>query len=251
MNRLSLNRTLALLWTAIGVLLLLLLVGALGMIVVQAVRNAGAAEDAVRVASETRPARQAPRAVRYGAPAEVRGTATRLVLVRYGKGEELSGGYASYSRDGAWVNVVFIDGGEARLLLDRPGYIQDIAYPGVNDASRPATDSLQTWITYVMAVEDTDRNGQLDHRDRTGLYVSTVDGRNLRPVLAPPLRYSAHHVLDAQRMLVYALEPPAGAEVGEDRMRQRAFIYDMASGRLSPYTALDSAAERAGRILQR
>lgn len=247
----DLDRTFKLLWLGVGALILLILLAGGVMVLAQVLGNAGAGSEAVRVASESSPARQTPRAVRYGAPREIRGTRTRMVRVSYGKDQELSGGYASYGREAAWVNVIFLDGDQARLLLDRPGFIQEIAYPGMDDAGRPAADTLQRWITYVMAVEDTDRSGRLDHRDRTGVYVSDLEGRNLRGVLPPPLRYSAHHVLDAQRMLVYALEPPAGARVAEERMRQRAFIYHVPSGRLSPYAALDSAAARAGQILAR
>ncbi len=52
-------------------------------------------------------------------------------------------------------------------------------------------------------------------------------------------------------MLVYAMEPPAGQQVDLDRMRQRAFLYDVASGTLAPYTALDSAVARAARTVGR
>jgi hypothetical protein len=34
-------------------------------------------------------------------------------------------------------------------------------------------------------------------------------------------------------------------------MRQRSFVYDLASGRLLPYTALEAAAARAARLVGR
>lgn len=247
----SLDRTLKLLWLAIGALLLLFLGAGVVMAVSQAVRNAGAGKDAARVASEGRRVRPEPRAVRYGLPQSVRGTDTRIVLVSHGDGD-VPGGYDRGTRgEEGWVNVVFLDGGEARLLLDHPAYIRDIAWPGLDDGGGPGADSPQAWITYVMAVDDSDGDGRLGHRDRVGLYVSDLEGRSLRPVVRPPLRYASHQALGAGRMLVYALEPPAGEEGDEGRMRQRAFLYDAASGRLSPYAALDSAAARAGQILQR
>ncbi len=107
------------------------------------------------------------------------------------------------------------------------------------------------WIEYTIALDDTNRDGRLDSRDDLALYVSDLDGRGLRPVLRPPLRVGQTQPLDAGRMLVYALEPAAGQAVEEGRMRQRAFVYEVASGRLSPYAALDSAAARAARILGR
>jgi hypothetical protein len=249
--RLSLERAFRVVWLVVGGLVLLfLLIGGV-LIAAQWIGNAGAGEDAVRVASETQPSRQEARAVRYGRPRELRGTATRLVLVRYGEAEELPGAYASRGTGETWVNAVFLEGSQARLLLDRPAYIRDVGYPGADGLGTPAADSLQTWITYVMALEDSDRNGRLDHRDQLGLYVTDVEGRSLRPALRPPLRYLSHAVMDGERMLVYALEPPAGEPVDEKRMRQRAFIYEVASGRLTPHAALDSAAARAGQILGR
>lgn len=250
--KLSLDRTFRIVWLVVGGLLLLFLVVAGVLIAVQWVGNAGAGEEAIRVASETQP-RQDSRAVRYGRPQEVRGTDTRLVLVSYGEGDEASWGSGSGSSrgGGTWVNAVFLDAQGARLLLDRPGFIRDVDVPGEGDTEYPATDSLQTWITYVMALDDADGDGRLDHRDGLGLYVTDVEGRNLRPVLRPPLRYVSHHVLDGGRMLVYALESPAGRTVDEKQMRQRAFTYDIASGVLSPYVALDSAIARAAQVVAR
>ncbi|HEY0018939.1 MAG TPA: hypothetical protein VGC13_21745 [Longimicrobium sp.] len=252
----SLDRTLKLLWLAIGVLLLTLLAAGGVMILAQWIGNRGAGDAAVQVASENRAPREEPRAVRYGPPMPIRGTATRIVMVGYGTGHTygpgLSGDYDDEGRrPGAEVNVMFLDAAGARLLLDRPAFIHRVSYPQPDPAPGMELPAGPPWISYVLSLDDANRNGRLDERDASALYVSDLDGKNLRPVLRPPLRYESHHVLDAGRMLVYALEPPAGAEVEEDRMRQRAFIYDVASGRLSPYAALDSAAARAGQILRR
>jgi hypothetical protein len=248
----SLDRTLKLLWLAIGALLLLFLAAGGVMILAQVIRNAGAGDAAVRVASEAGTPREEPRAVRYGMPAPIRGTATRIVMVANGTAYEygagMSGGTAMSRRmSGAEVNVMFIDANGTRLLLDRPAYIRDVDYP------MPSHDETveRNWIAYLVALEDTNRNGQLDARDAVALYLSDLDGHDLRPVLRQSLRYQGHEALDAGRVLVYALEPPSGAAVDEDRMRQRAFIYDVASGQLSPYATLDSAAARAGQILGR
>jgi hypothetical protein len=254
--KLSLDRTFRVIWLVVGGLVLVFLLVAGVLVAVQWIGNAGAADDAVRVASEAQPARDEPRAVRYLTPQRMRGTDTRIVLMSYGVAHEPSGTsygvYDTRAGDGTpWVNAVFLDADGARLLLDRPAYIRDVRYPVLEGRGYPEGDSLQAWITYVMAVDDTDRNGRLDHRDREGLYVSDVEGRGLRPVLRPPLIYTSHQAMEGGWMLIYALEPPAGQQVELDRMRQRAFVYDVASGRLSPYAALDSAAARAGQILGR
>lgn len=255
--RIPLDRALKLLWLAIGVMLLLFLLAGGVMILSGVIRNMGAGDEAVRVASQDRPMREEPRAVRYGAPEPVLGTDTRIALVDYGRGygPGLSGDYGSSGgRGGVSVNVMFLDAdGGVRLLLDRPAFITQVSYPGVPSDMQPPERPLarREWISYLVALDDTNGNGRLDERDALALYATDLDGRNLRRVAGPPLRYLSHEPLGPTRMLVYALQPPQGEEVPEDRMPQRAFVYDVPSGRLSPYTAMDSAAARAGRILGR
>ena len=251
--KLSLDRALRWIWLLIGSLVLMLLLVGGALVLAQVIRNAGATDEAVRIAREGQPRREEPRAVRYTPPMEIRGTSTRIIRVGYGSEFEptrsLSGsGYATFAGGPPDVNVIFVDGDSARLLLDRPAFIHRVLLPGEGDTR---ADSLSTWITYVMALEDADGNGRLNDQDPAGLYVTDRDGRGLRAVLRPPLRYHGHQALDGRRMLVYTLEPPAGQRVERDRMRQRAFIYDVASGQLSPYAALDSAAARAGQVLGR
>lgn len=238
--KLTLDRALRWIWLLIGAAVLLLLVIGGFMVAAQMIGNAGASEDAARVVKEAGPPAEEVRPVRYDLPRAIPGTQTRIVLV--GGGE----GYLRDSRgEGPYVNAVFVDAQGARLLVDRPAFIHRVRLPG--EGPSPA-DSTAPWITYLMALDDGDGSGRVDERDPRGLYVTDRDGRNLRPVLRPPLRYESHQALDASRILVYALEPPAGARVDERKMRQRAFVYDVASGQLSPYAALDSAAANAARI---
>lgn len=254
--RIPLDRTLKLLWLAIGVVLLLFLAAGGVMILSGVVRNMGAGEEAVRVASQDRPMREEPRAVRYGPPEPVLGTDMRIVLVHNGRGYAPGMVSDSYGRGaaGVSVNVMFVDpGGGVRLLLDRPGFIREVSYPGVpHGMPAPEVPPVRReWISYLMALDDTNGNGRLDERDATALYATDLNGRALRPVIRPPLRYQSHAPLGPTRMLVYALQPPQGQEVPEDRMPQHAFVYDVPSGQLSPYAAMDSAAARAGQILRR
>lgn len=241
----SLDRAFKLTWLGIGGLLLVFLLIGLLMIVSQVTRNAGATGEAERVASGEPPDAPQPVAVRYGMPDTILGTRTRIVRVHDGAAPGRRSGYSSggYGDSETAVNVMFVDARGVRLLLDRPAYIRDLSYPRARE-----NEGAGEWISYVLALEDTDGSGSLDPRDDLALYVTDLDGRNLRAVLAPPLRYQAHQPFGPGRILVHALE---GAGNDERRMRQRAFIYDVGVGRLSPYAAMDSAAERAGRILRR
>ncbi|MBW3570981.1 MAG: hypothetical protein KY467_07735 [Gemmatimonadetes bacterium] len=247
----SLDRTLKLLWLVIGALLLLFLLAGGVMVLSQVIANAGAGREAARVAGESRPAREEPRAVRYGMPMAVRGTDTRIVMVTRGTAETYAsgpdGGSATGGRrmSGAEVNVMFVDAAGARLLLDRPAHVRQVDY-AAPDGNEPARE----FIAYVLALDDTNGNGRLDERDAVALYASDLDGRNLRPVLSPPLRYRSHGALGPSRMLVYALQGPAASE-DEAGMAQRAFVYDVRSGQLSPHAEINAAAERAAEILRR
>lgn len=245
--KLTLDRSLHWIWLLIGILLLAFLAVGGVLILAQLIGNLGAGDDAVTVARESATPREEPRAVRFGEPVAIHGTTTRMVTVSNGRAYQPGGGgYASGGRfmSDVVANVVFVDAQGGRLLLDRPAYVGSIDYPR-------GREDVQRWIAYNIALDDTNGDGKLDSRDDMVLHVSDLEGRNLRPVLRPPLRLRGTHVLDAGRMLVYALEPPAGQAVDESRMRQRAFVYDVASGRLAPYTPLDSAAAQAARILGR
>jgi hypothetical protein len=210
--------------------------------------TAGAGRAAERVASgAAQPAGKEGAAVRYGMPDSILGTTTRIVRVEGGAAQGRrssyeSSGYGAYGGSESSVNVMFVDDAGVRLLLDRPAFIRDLSYPGAREKDAP-----REWISYVAALTDTDRSGRVDAQDAMALYVTDLDGRNLRPVLAPPLRYRSHAAFGPGRILVHALD---GAGDDETRMRQRAFLYDVRSNQLSPYAAMDSAAERAGRILQ-
>jgi hypothetical protein len=250
--KLSLDRALRWIWLLIGSLLLVILVVGGVLVLAQVVRNAGAADEAVRIARESEPPpRDEPRPVRYGPAERIAGTATRMVRVAHAGGAASGRSQSRRYESGTGaldMNVIFLDGDGARLLLDRPGFIHRVYLPGEGEVQG---DTQSTWITYRMALEDADGNGRLNDLDPPGLYVTDRDGRGLRPVLRPPLQYGSHQALDAGRMLVYALEPPAGGSAEEGPMRQRAFIYDVAAGTLAPYAALDSAAARAGQLLDR
>jgi len=53
----------------------------------------------------------------------------------------------------------------------------------VGELSSLQDDSLQAWITYEIAFEDTDGDGGLDENDAASLYVSDLHGGSFRRVL--------------------------------------------------------------------
>jgi hypothetical protein len=249
--KLSVDRALRAIWLAIGVLLLGFLLVFAVVAVTGWIRTMGADEAAVRVARESGQPREEARAVRVGIPDSIRGSTAMIAMVGNGRDHyvrEFSASRYSGGKGAPMVNVMFLDDGGARLLLDRPAYIGEVRYPRPRD---PSSNASQNWISYQVAMEDGNGNGQLDDRDPRSLYVTDLEGRNLRPVIRPPMRLLEHEAIGPGRILVYALEPPQGQQVAEDRMRQRAFVYETATGKLLPFTALDAATDRAAGILAR
>ncbi len=274
----STDRLLKRVWLINGLLLLVLAALGLGaMLFALGSELWPDAETAVRAPGRGQPAdATVPRAIRYGAPEPIRGTAARLVTVHHGEADQpmegyfdSSGGYATttpqhhYGPEGPLVNVIFLVPGaeQGRLLLDRPAYIKDLNYPspargGAGAAPAvpdPQPDPPQTWISYEIVDRATNGDGRLNREDRAGLFVSALDGSGLRRIVPEPFWILTHSPTgDGRGIVVLALEPPKGkASVPREQMRQRAFIYDLASGTLRPYAALESAASRAARVVGR
>jgi hypothetical protein len=236
--RLTLDRALRIVWLAIGVLLLGVLLVSLVLVLAGFLRTRGATEAAAGAAAEG--VRGAPEAgVRAGLPEALAGTSTRVVFLERARPGAAEGAPAA-GRRGGLVNLVFLDpDGGARLLLDRPAYIREVRYPPAEPGAGAPGAEPAPWLTYEMALEDSDGDGMLGERDAAGLYVSDVDGGRLRPVVEPPLRVRGYRRHGAGELLVYV--------TGEDGA-ERALLYGVEAGRLSPFVALDSATLLAARI---
>jgi hypothetical protein len=252
------ERLLRWVWLVNGVLLLALLV--LGVVFTAGawiVDLTAGGEGAVSVAPRRDAGTEERRmALRYGAPETVRGSATRIVLIRRGQAGRSSVGYGSSSPDrgeGPIVNVGFVDAGGGRLLLDKPGYVASVRWPGSTiQPSGMTSDTLLRSVVYEMALEDGNGDGRLDHRDPGALYLSALDGTGLRRVLPAGYTLRGWEVREDGSLFVSALQAPAASRGGvdEDRLPQRAFLVG-ADGEARPYAALDSLAAAAARVLEK
>jgi hypothetical protein len=155
--------------------------------------------------------------------------------------------YRHRSWSGPIVNVIFLnsqDGGE-HLLLDRPAYIDDITYPESED------DLHQTWVSYEIALDDSNGDGQLDDDDDAALFLSDLDGHNLRRILPDGLILKWHgvHAQGAQ-ILIFALDRTGfSADVPRNRLPQRALVFDVDTGETEPFAELNELARAAGEVL--
>jgi hypothetical protein len=241
-----LDRALKVVWLTLGVLLLAGIVVAGVSVLLSFVQSGGEPGDGASPRPKAAMARAGAPALRYDAPISVHGTDRRLVLLRRSV-EGAANGVSSAAPSRSVVNALFLaPDGTASLLLGRPAFVRAVDVPGAAGA-----DSAARWITYEIAFDDTDRDGQLGPGDRAGLYVSALDGSGFRPVLPPGVLPRAHAALDATHLLVLALLPPADPLTPERRWPERAFVYDAAAGTLRPLAGLDSLVERAAGLLAR
>jgi len=232
------DRVLRWVWLINGVLLLLLLVGSLAFVAAGALSGLGAGSPGPALKTDSAHADETQR-IRYDLPVPVRGSDTRVVLVRSGSGYAYSSTASSVPAggEGAVVNVVFLDAHGARLLLYRPAFIRRVRFPG--RASEAPADSALRWIVYEMAVKDTNGDGRVDDRDRRSLYVTGLDGSRLRQVLPEGYEIRDWAPQPDGSLLATGLALPD--------MRQQAIVVDP-DGLVKPFAALDSVAALAARV---
>lgn len=254
-----LDRAVKTVWLVIGLLLLLGLAGGAVFSAASFFGGGGGDEREAPASSSAAAGGERGRAetlpVRYGQPETVQGSPYRLVRV-YGAPDEAGeddGAASRASSRAAGVpdpaNVLFLGPGDAdgRMLLDHPARVEAVEPP-----LREGGDPSRPWITYRIAMEDTDGDGRLGSGDRAALFASTLGGDSLRRVLPDRLRLVGHSPFgDGRRLVVLALEVPADTTVPYERWRQRAFLYDVPGGVLRPYATLDSLAALSGAVLSR
>ena len=236
------DRLLRWVWLINGVALLALLVIGAGAALVLALSGLGGGDPPSVPATRAEAGSGRAEPMRYDPPEAVRGSGVRIVVIRRGTGytyrNESSSGRAA---DAPAVNVAFLDGQGARLLLDHPAYIARVRFPGSGTAA--ARDDSLRWIVYEAALEDSNRDRRIDDRDRRSLYVTGLDGRGLRRVLPDGYELRDWAPQPDGSLVATALQLQPG-----NAMPQRAFVLEP-SGAVRPYAALDSAVATAGRIV--
>lgn len=248
----TVDRLLRWVWLINGILLLGMLALAVVFVAGAWITDRVAGDPGVRVAPRRAAGEERPRAVRYVSPSAIRGTDTRILLIRHGAayGPALDGSTSGYydRESSPLVNVAFLDAGGGRLLLDRPAYFASVRWPRPAEGSEEGADPALRWVVYDLALGDGNRDGKLDHRDPLSLYLSDLDGRNLRRVLPAGLRL--HHWVPQRdgSLFVTALDP-SGGTTDRDEMPQRAFVVGP-DGQIRSDVGLDSLAAAAGRILR-
>lgn len=128
--------------------------------------------------------------LKYDAPEQIGNTDISLLLISsmtYEQEKELKGiasmaGDISYSAFNC-INVVFLDTNYnvIRKLLDKKASISDLKVPG-RYGRRDESDTLYKNIAYKIGFEDNNKDNLLSEKDNQDLFISDLDGSNLKRI---------------------------------------------------------------------
>lgn len=147
----------------------------------------------------------------------------------------------SYGVDGYYhqhlVNIIFLDSNYQyiKTLLDKKADIYIYSEPNL---SKEKIHYLQKHIIYKIAYEDTDKNELLNKKDDHDVYISDLNGANLRQVTENITVSDVEIVDNASKLLITYRKKN---ENPKEHQYKQFMIYDIAKQKLSLLTALDTA----------
>ncbi len=168
---------------------------------------------------------------------------------KYEKESFSSSDYASKSGYGNLVNIIFLDSSyqPIKTLLNKKADISILKEP--NDGQEPEiTNILRKNIIYEIAYQDTDKNGLLNNDDDHDIYISDINGANLRQVTKNIMVSNVEIVDNTSKLLITYREKN---EIPKEHQYDKFMIYDIAKQELSPLTALHKAILEAEKISAR
>lgn len=178
-------------------------------------------------------------------PVPVRQYAPRSAAVKFRSFDGEFDDREALSDDDA-INIIFMsdDGTDVRLLLHEKGAIVGTDIPSSDDSTR-------CFSIYRIVFRDTDGDGRLTSADREMLYISDLDGRNLRPLLpdSVDVKRAVGSFRDNEIFVVCAIRS-RDPKVPKSDWGEIIYRYDALSQKLSPLLPDDKLMNEARRILQ-
>lgn len=142
------------------------------------------------------------------------------------------------------VNVIFLnkDFNTESVLLDKKGFIESIRYPTDrrNYSYFEEEDTLQRHITYKIAFEDSNKDGAIDGGDNSDLYLSELDGKNLRRVTTG-VSISNYYFLDTDRIMIKYITRD---EAPDEYQKEYFTLYTISKNQLRELTSLDDTLKK-------
>ncbi|HEX9655570.1 MAG TPA: hypothetical protein VGB89_01495 [Bacteroidota bacterium] len=143
------------------------------------------------------------------------------------------------------INLAFIsdDGSDIRLVTQQKACVvrADIPQPG---------DTLQKFILYRIVFHDTNGDGRLTDRDESGLYISDLNGLNLRPVTPDSIIVRELVKSFRRDKLVFRGQSrPHDPSIPQRDWREQVYTYDLRTGNLAELLPDERVLNLARKIL--
>jgi len=147
---------------------------------------------------------------------------------------------------GVTINAIIFNEqkNDYRLILDKLCCVKTI------DAPTWKYDSLQTVILYDLAFKDTNRDGLINYKDESDLYISELDGSNFRKITPDSIRVISHEFTgDRKRINLTCLVIPEDNTIPQEHWQQMSCYYDVDMKRLVIDKNINRLIEKARKIL--
>lgn len=146
------------------------------------------------------------------------------------------GGAADESFDA--VNVIFLNKNfnVETVLLDKKGFIESLRFPGERRSYSymEAEDTLQRHITYEITFEDSNKDGSMDDQDYSDLYLSDLDGKNLRRITTG-VNVGGHYFVDRNQIMI---KYTTRDDQPEEHKKEHFALYSIKGNQLRELTSL-------------
>jgi hypothetical protein len=191
--------------------------------------------------------------IEYGSPARIYGSDHYLLTVSPKTYEtpkeftmDLSSKKVLYGEAGlSVINVIFLDShlNVTNTLTDKKIFISEIHYPSRD--FEYYSDTVQRHISYKISTADTNNDESINALDDEDLYISDLDGKNLRQITkgVNVVEYSFEN--RNQILIQYTKRN----EEPEEHKRAFFAIYSIKENKLEDLTSLENALDNVERIL--
>jgi hypothetical protein len=106
------------------------------------------------------------------------------------------------------VNIIFLNADltVSQALLDKKGFIQSFKYPSDEDVyedeyTAEKLDHSIKNITYMISLEDSNDDGTISDEDDADLYISDLDGKNLKRI-TQDINVDGYNFIDSNTILI-------------------------------------------------
>jgi len=153
--------------------------------------------------------------------------------------------YASYANDyysGNQINVIFLnkDYQVINTLLDRKACILGMKFQRKSNSTKEIDTSVK-YIAYSIAFEDTNKDNKINHYDNGDLYISDLEGRNLKKVTENIYVEHYKFIDHNSRILIHYKEIK---DIPEEHKEVQFAIYDIANEKFTKLNSLNSELKR-------